>query len=66
MDGTQRPIKMADSLSPLNQSASEKIRERNAEPISRISATVNFLIMLEILQMFFNFYPFNIFSQKKN
>lgn len=46
MDGTQRPIKMADSLSPLNQSVSEKIRERNAEPISRISATVNFLIIL--------------------
>lgn len=46
MDGTQRPIKMADSLSPLNQSVSEKIRERNAEPISRISAIVNFLIIL--------------------
>jgi hypothetical protein len=53
IDGTQRPIKIADSLSPLNQSVSEKTRERNAEPISRISATVNFLIIIVILKHYY-------------
>jgi hypothetical protein len=56
IDGTQRPIKMADSRSPLNQRVSEKIRERNAEHISRISAVVNFFNMMVWVEKLFIFY----------
>lgn len=65
MDGTQRPTKIADSLSPLNQSVSEKIRERNAAPISSISATVNFLIMIVRLKYYLNFSNFKQFPQQR-
>ncbi len=45
MDGTHRPINKAESFSPLNHSASEKISERIAETIRSLSAVVNFLNM---------------------
>ena len=62
MDGTQRPTKTADSRSPLNQSVSEKIRESNAEPMSRMSAVVSFFNMVAELKRLFNFsnYMLNI------
>jgi hypothetical protein len=49
MEGTQRPIKMAASLSPLNHEISEKIKDRNAAPSISKSAGVNFLSIYRIL-----------------
>jgi hypothetical protein len=43
MEGTQMPMKMAASFSPLKYSISEKIRERKAEMNNKISVNVNFL-----------------------
>ena len=43
MDGTHKPIKMAASFSPLNQSVSEKTNEKIADSISSLSVGVNFV-----------------------
>ncbi len=43
MDGTHKPIKMAASFSPLNQSVSEKTKERIADSSNSLSVVVNFL-----------------------
>lgn len=43
MDGTHKPIKMADSFSPLNHNSSEKIKDRNAAVSIKKSDAVKFL-----------------------
>jgi hypothetical protein len=42
MEGTQMPINMAASASPLKYKISEKINERNAEINNNLSVIVNF------------------------
>jgi hypothetical protein len=49
IEGTQRPIKIAASLSPLNHEISEKIKDRNAAASISKSAGVNFLSIYRIL-----------------
>ena len=46
IEGTQRPINIAASFSPLNHNNSENISEANAETSISRSEVVNFLIML--------------------
>ncbi len=46
MEGTQRPINMAASFSPLNHSVSEKMRDKKADSNNKIS---------EIFSLFFIF-----------
>ncbi len=48
MDGTQIPINMAASASPLKYKISENISDRKAEIKSNLSVIVNFLNMLSI------------------
>ena len=45
MDGTQRPINMAEFASPLKYNISEKISERKAAINNNLSVVVNFLNM---------------------
>lgn len=46
IEGTQRPINIAASFSPLNQSNSENIREANAETSINISEVLNLFIII--------------------
>ena len=46
MDGTQIPIKMAASTSPLKYNISEKTSESNAEINNNLSVMENFLNMI--------------------
>lgn len=43
IEGTHKPIKIADSFSPLNHNSSEKIKERNAAVSINKSEAVKFL-----------------------
>ncbi len=45
MEGTQRPTNIAASFSPLNHNISEKIRDRKAELIIKMSVIVSLLII---------------------
>jgi hypothetical protein len=45
MDGTQSPMKIPDSCSPLNQSVSEKISDKIADRIINKSAIFSFLFI---------------------
>jgi hypothetical protein len=47
MEGTQSPIKIPASFSPLNQRNSENINESNAEASISKSPTVNFLNIIQ-------------------
>jgi hypothetical protein len=51
IDGTHSPRKIADSLSPLNQSNSEKIRESKADAINSLSDNVKFSNIYFVLEM---------------
>jgi hypothetical protein len=56
IEGTQIPIKMPASLSPLNQSISEKIRDKNAAINISMSVGVNFLNMVNYFLLNINIY----------
>lgn len=45
MEGTQIPIKIPASLSPLNHNTSENIRDKKAAVNIKMSVVVNFLNM---------------------
>ena len=52
IEGTHKPMKSADSLSPVNHRYSEKMSDRNADVNMRISEGVNFLSMIEALKFY--------------
>jgi hypothetical protein len=52
IDGTHRPIKMAESCSPLNHKNSANTRERKAESSNRKSVMVNFLNIGEKFELY--------------
>lgn len=58
IEGTQIPMNIPASLSPLNHKISENIRDKNADININLSVVVNFL------NMGLNFIKYNIFFRK--
>lgn len=51
MDGTHKPMKIADSFSPLNHNNSENTKERNAAVSIKKSESVKFLNIRKLIYL---------------
>ena len=52
IEGTHKPMKSADSLSPVNHRYSEKIRDKKADDNMSISEAENFLSIIKALEFY--------------